>query len=589
MKLVPLCSLALILPLPSSAQTVSGRVAAPIVGVPALPGVSLTSPLVSPSLHLSPVLTPSFLPSALPVLQPAPAVAQPKALAVVNAAPLSIPAAVSREAVRLEGFTQAIAPDIQAVKEGSLSNDSARGAGERIFSPFQARPQASEAAPVEGALFAAPRASGLSKRSQPLIAGVSYAEGVSAEHQALLAETLSRRKAGWTRELARMGLKLEGPGAPAVTVRSAAANKAGDRVIFTVDWKQSETNLGSFKAVIALKTLQPALSRLPDPPAAEEKQLTLRFRKTMVVNAGGLNVEAQVTAQDIEKFLEEHGLRVLTKGWDGIYKVAVTGAAEADKVARELSGQGLVVYATPVKTAIPEERRLQVVFKKKTVVSFGGLNVETGVNEGDIGALLRELGLRVLSAERDGAWTVGVEEGRTAAQAAASLETAGIVLYATPLKLDIPWQRQLVLTLHEKVVLNAGGIRIEASVSEDDLAGLLRKHGLSVIKDMEGALKVAVREGASAADAAKALSSENIVKSALALGGVTDEQVKGAAQGTASYKGRPWSSTEYNYAWYQAYHSLELRGATPEQLKLFEKLTAEAPVRGGGFNPWSGD
>ncbi|MDD5628155.1 MAG: hypothetical protein PHU21_03760, partial [Elusimicrobia bacterium] len=72
-------------------------------------------------------------------------------------------------------------------------------------------------------------------------------------------------------------------------------------------------------------------------------------------------------------------------------------------------------------------------------------------------------------------------------------------------------------------------------------------------------------------------------------GGVTDEQIRSAARGVASYKGRPWSSTEYNMAYGTTYWSLEERGATSEQLQLFEKLCDEAPVRAGGFNPWSGD
>ncbi|TPW17205.1 MAG: hypothetical protein FD126_3705 [Elusimicrobia bacterium] len=37
------------------------------------------------------------------------------------------------------------------------------------------------------------------------------------------------------------------------------------------------------------------------------------------------------------------------------------------------------------------------------------------------------------------------------------------------------------------------------------------------------------------------------------------------------------------------YDSLRRRGATAAQLKRYEELTAAAPMRGGGFNPWSGD
>ncbi|MBI3563782.1 MAG: hypothetical protein HY079_01140 [Elusimicrobia bacterium] len=70
---------------------------------------------------------------------------------------------------------------------------------------------------------------------------------------------------------------------------------------------------------------------------------------------------------------------------------------------------------------------------------------------------------------------------------------------------------------------------------------------------------------------------------------LAEERVRGAAASVASYKGRPWSQTEYNMAYYTTLESLKKDGATKAQLALFEKLCAEAPIRGGSFNPWSGD
>ncbi len=70
---------------------------------------------------------------------------------------------------------------------------------------------------------------------------------------------------------------------------------------------------------------------------------------------------------------------------------------------------------------------------------------------------------------------------------------------------------------------------------------------------------------------------------------VDEERVKGAAASVASYKGRPWSQTEYNMAYSNAYESLRKDGATKAQLERFEALCAAAPLRGGSFNPWSGD
>ena len=70
---------------------------------------------------------------------------------------------------------------------------------------------------------------------------------------------------------------------------------------------------------------------------------------------------------------------------------------------------------------------------------------------------------------------------------------------------------------------------------------------------------------------------------------VTDDEVRSAANGAISYKGRPWSETEYNMGYYNALESLKTRGATKAQLDLFAKLCADAPIKGGSFNPWSGD
>jgi len=70
---------------------------------------------------------------------------------------------------------------------------------------------------------------------------------------------------------------------------------------------------------------------------------------------------------------------------------------------------------------------------------------------------------------------------------------------------------------------------------------------------------------------------------------LSDADVRAAAAGAISYKGRPWSQTEYNMGYYNSLESLKSRGATKAQIALFEKLCAEAPIKGGSFNPWSGD
>ncbi len=70
---------------------------------------------------------------------------------------------------------------------------------------------------------------------------------------------------------------------------------------------------------------------------------------------------------------------------------------------------------------------------------------------------------------------------------------------------------------------------------------------------------------------------------------LSDDQVRARAASVISYKGYPWSQTEYGAVYYPALERLKTDGATAEQLALFERLCAQAPIRGGRFNPWSGD
>lgn len=70
---------------------------------------------------------------------------------------------------------------------------------------------------------------------------------------------------------------------------------------------------------------------------------------------------------------------------------------------------------------------------------------------------------------------------------------------------------------------------------------------------------------------------------------VTEDMVRAAAAHVIAFKGRPWSSTEYNSVYYPELERLKAEGATQEQIALFMKLCDEAPIKGGRFNPWSGD
>ncbi|MBI3551568.1 MAG: hypothetical protein HY077_03555 [Elusimicrobia bacterium] len=76
---------------------------------------------------------------------------------------------------------------------------------------------------------------------------------------------------------------------------------------------------------------------------------------------------------------------------------------------------------------------------------------------------------------------------------------------------------------------------------------------------------------------------------AFANSGVTVARIEAAAKSVASYKGMPWSHTEYNMEESLTADSLRRDGAGPAQIRLFSRLCDAAPMRPGGFNPWSGD
>ena len=70
---------------------------------------------------------------------------------------------------------------------------------------------------------------------------------------------------------------------------------------------------------------------------------------------------------------------------------------------------------------------------------------------------------------------------------------------------------------------------------------------------------------------------------------VSDEEVTKSANAVISYKGYPYSQTEFNSVYYNVLAELQKKGATQEQLQKFEQLVNSAPIRGGHFNSYSGD
>ncbi len=70
---------------------------------------------------------------------------------------------------------------------------------------------------------------------------------------------------------------------------------------------------------------------------------------------------------------------------------------------------------------------------------------------------------------------------------------------------------------------------------------------------------------------------------------ITDAEVLEAAEMVIDQKGWPWSKTEFNSAVYGMRSAIIKKGAIKAQLDKFDCLISEAPIKGGKFNPYSGD
>lgn len=510
-----------VLAAPAAAQNLRATLITPgAITIRLAPALSATSVTPRLTATILPTLTPALLP-ALPAVMGA---------AVPVSAPSPIPA--------FNQTQEAARPALEAL---SAPNPSAAGAhsigialedaltGRHSFGAVFAAPLV----PVNGALPTA--------RSAPAVAGVSYARSVSAAQRGILDESLRRRKAGWFRGLARMGVVLEGPIAPTLKVTKA------DGTAFTVEWTQGRTRLGAFRVVVPVKDPEPEFRRLAEPATADAKQVVVRFK-------------SGTAEPGIRALFESLNMRVLAHTYQGIWTAAVTGRDRPASAAKKLSDSALVLSAAPKTAAFAEADQLLVAFK----------NI---ANDAALSAAFARYKLTVIEKTRDGLWRVGTPKGR-AAKVNTALEKDAAVLYARTLEPGIPETRQSIVNLR--------------AADEEIFAALLRRHELTVLNALgERSWKVA---GAlPSAELAAALASDAAVESTVAVGSLDDAAVDAAANGTASYKGRPWSSTEYNLSWAMGYDSLRRRGATEAQLKRYETLTAEAPVRGGSFNPWSGD
>jgi hypothetical protein len=332
-------------------------------------------------------------------------------------------------------------------------------------------------------------------------------------------------------------------------------------VAFNVVWEQGERNLGAFRTVISKEKLEVSLSKRAAPKADPRKVLTLQFLK-------------DTPQSTIDAFLEKHELRLLRKDWTGFYEVAVTGKTKAGQFARSVSGLGSVFYASTKNAEAKESKQLRITVRGDTA-------------QQDIAKLLRKHNLRVLERDRDGInFRVAVAGNTSAQKMAARLTSRGIVYFAHPVQSNIAEDREVIIQFTKGTF---GGNATKAA-TEAEIARALRRGKLQVIEDLgDGTFKVAAVRNTPGVKLAKSLIKFKHIVSAVPIGAATDEDVKSAARSAASYKGRPWSSTEYNMHYHYIHVALVLKGATKAQLAEFARLASEAPIKGGSFNPWSGD
>jgi len=160
-------------------------------------------------------------------------------------------------------------------------------------------------------------------------------------------------------------------------------------------------------------------------------------------------------------------------------------------------------------------RKVTVRFKRVTVVDFGGIRVEAAVTTDNIAEALGELGLRLIRFDKNGLHHVVAKDGGSPEAAAKALESHPYVQYASPRRARPARSRRLLLSFNESILVDFGGFYAEVGLQEDDIADLLRAHGLQVVREIEGGrYEAAVPKGIKAKDAAAKLGQESFVKKA---------------------------------------------------------------------------
>ena len=257
----------------------------------------------------------------------------------------------------------------------------------------------------------------------------------------------------------------------------------------------------------ALKASPVAAANVPMPrpdqlkPSLAPAQARLAGSGQMLSAQGLAHAETAAQQQPQEQAESEGTAVKLGAAFDGS-KLQGLGAGAADPVpAKEGAFRSLLGRAKGSASAAKQDiarflgqgKQLLIRFKETTVIDLGGMLIEATVTEENILEELERVGMRVLSVAPGRVYRVLFDSRKgDAAVWTAQMEAHPYVLYAAPFGASAPVWNQLTLTFRESVIVR-GDISFESSVREDDMAEILRKHGLTVLESLsDRSFRVAV-------------------------------------------------------------------------------------------------
>lgn len=163
----------------------------------------------------------------------------------------------------------------------------------------------------------------------------------------------------------------------------------------------------------------------------------------------------------------------------------------------EYTPEGLPMQLLPV----PVDRQIEVRFVSDAYLP-------------EVSALLGRLGLSVVSKINPDRFIVAVAQDADARALADELEKEPLVLYATAKSFTLPIERQVSVTFKKvsvrSIPMGSGKVNVEQSVTDEEVAGILRSRGLRVLEIRADGYRVGA-EGLDAEAAARELAADPLV------------------------------------------------------------------------------